>query len=142
MSELVERLEKDILVSQDRELIVSRPPPSIQIEAAARIIELEKDFEVFKFSKRQTEERCSNLQNENARLITELSCARAAMAKEAANVIQKHIIGYGGEPTLRKRPDGDVQNLTYVGAILALADAPAGYVCVKGESDDDISKKA
>jgi hypothetical protein len=59
---------------------------------------------------------------------------KAAMAAEAAEMIKRYIIGYGGDdPSLRPRPDGEISNLLYADAILALATAPAGFVCVPVE---------
>jgi hypothetical protein len=87
MSELVKRLLAGKSVWENGK---SRPNDT-EIEAAAHITALEQDFETFKFSKRQTEEKLSNqmqanevLRQENALLKSEREAIRAAAHREAA----------------------------------------------------------
>jgi hypothetical protein len=68
------------------------------------------------------------LETENTRLTTDLSCARAAMAKEAATKCNE--LGVDEERNFGL-VRGTQNYYRARDAILALADAPLGYVCVK-----------
>jgi hypothetical protein len=87
--------------------------------------------------------RITALEAENAQLRAERDGARAAMAKEAAEAARGPVkarneegkIIYRGDDTENWSPDGDYGKGREAAAqaILALADLPAGYVCVKVE---------